>query len=301
MAKDPVKGYSGERVVLVGESHIEYDHNILERKCIIELKPRYVLHEALKDDLPEKAEPAIKSLQNLSLQAIVNQYIRENLGHELENYREEAEKIHQRALEWKGRGLHIIPESLEGGDPGDKEAPEDFQEFVETPVYRLNHRAREDITESLSNKVPELSGAPSCENSYFNLLDIGEAQFSEANSNLSNKPMGDLTSPICNLRVFGHKGETYQTNLAGCDPQPQKGRSEREKAMAKRIKKYSESNDTDRPVMAIIGSKHLENVNKLLRNLETSTFVIDLSEISETSSFKEKLGYGLSIFSSKNQ
>lgn len=308
VSTDILQEYEGEEVILLGETHGEDSHTELEEEAIYRTQPRYVLYEGLNEADPEELDELIDKMDRSSLREL-QEYFEDKYA-DSEFLADDTRELYEEAR-------NLAPEEDRAVIDNGK-FPESYEEFMEMPFFRMDEKVSsliqrriqgrcdyemEEWEKWMGDEMPEGIEDQKIQE----LFDIGNLVV-DLNHSTPNSE-GTFFRTLNHLRQEG-----YATDLAGCDidkrqeyfdesgvgeseetetleglerglelaeeGMKEEERSRRDLHMAQRISQFSQRNNSERPLLAVVGSSHLEGVSENLSG-DISVYTEDLGEIAE--------------------
>jgi len=326
--KDPLQGYDQEEVILLGESHIENAHNALEEEAIYRTTPRMVLDEGLNDTEPHETEELLEKISPMNLEDI-NEFFGTNFEDSC-FLAEDNEELFNRVsngdygseicegeipetynefmcmpFSRMNRGIiDLINNSIRERKDYELEeklkwTAEDSESIEDVKIESLRNIERDisskytlpDSTVSLAHPITNLRkegytvDLAGCDvnkkDRYFNLS--GYELPDEAKDDLSSLDEDDSFV------------EFIEKMSAASQLADQEEITYRDQAMAERIYDSHDRNNSERPILAVIGAEHLEGVTQKLETNGVDVYRQNLSEIVETTDLHDGVAYSMDI------
>lgn len=326
--------YDGEDVILLGESHEESSHYELEEEAIYRSLPRYVLSESFNDREPEELDELVDSGNPVSLRDLQSYFEKtyedsEILGEDIDSLYQKIEGLESDSELDEGNDPNSRAHLLDMPFARMKntvirEITDSISERTDFERSEYQKWTGDEYTNPQDSKIDQLKHAR-------NIIQNYQHSGSEGIDSLIG-PMKDIRDEgfeidlagcdidkteeysIDEKRHFDHIDdpeekreamenepekalEDYMKNLEKIEELGDEQEIEkRDRAMADRAQEFSGRNNTERPVLAIMGSNHLEGVQENLREQGVSVHTEDLNEIAppEKDAY-ERMRYGHEI------
>jgi len=283
---DILDNWNGESTIILGESHINPVHKAIEEELVKSVKPKYLLYEGLKEIDADKFS---LNEQPLTLKDLEEEYSIQ--------FPENSECLNCSYEDL----IQNIDDSIIRNEIQEFKRPDNKQNLINTPFYRMSDKALRKIKISVSSRLlkekkefyrwAEESGF---EKDLFN-NDQKISKLSETIEWLDSfqSTVSDKRHPI--LDYIGQQNPNVKMAGADLDPQKEKYLKNifeqtapeksnlytammRDVAMAEYIEKYQPEATEDTNIV-ILGANHIENVSELTEN---EVYAVDLSEYIET-------------------
>jgi len=277
---DPLSDYNGEELVLIGENHTSQESYSLERNLALSLKPEYLLYEGLPGSDEELNERVCDEGPYLSLINLMNMH-RQEFSEQLMS--QPIESLYQQAklgrnaatlpvFDLPKSDMALIMESIADVE-ADKISTE-RREFLENALGRMRTYYNELVPELTEIKKSYMMIDSAYKNKasghHTDLRRLDREKDQEINDSIRTLQemdpeailSQDLDSAIEDTIEVLDATETFTERL--------EEDKEREEEMRRRISDSLEKAG-DRPVIAVAGSLHIENIQD---DFETDTYTI---------------------------
>lgn len=326
--EDPLQNYNQEEVILLGESHTEPAHNELEEEVIYRTIPRTVLSEGLDQDDPSDNEELLERINLMNLED-VNEFFEINFE-DSRFLAEDSRELFKKASTEDYRNDFCdgkIPETynefmnmpFSRMDPGiidlitgsitdrqDSELEELLQwkskgsenikdnKVESLRKLRADIRSRYDLPDSMMSLANPISNLRN-EGYEINLAGC-DVDKKDRYSDLTGYELSDIEKQdLYDADADDSLIEFIEKMNAASQLTDDQELRHRDEVMAERISEFYERNDSDQPILAVIGSKHLDGVTQNLERTGIDVYNRDLSEIVDNTDFYDSGVYAMNI------